>query len=46
MTQALDLGYRHVKACDLAGTPRIYDSLISDLVGNTAPRPQPKISPN
>jgi hypothetical protein len=39
MTQALDLGYRHVKSCDLTGKPQLYDSLIADLVGSTAPTP-------
>ena len=42
MTQALDIGYRYIKACDLTGKPQLYDSLIADLVGSTAPTPNSK----
>jgi hypothetical protein len=37
MTKALDIGYRHVKVCAPSGQPQVYDSLISDIIGRTAP---------
>ena len=42
MTKAIDIGYRHVKACDHTGNPLILDSLIADIVGSTAPTPNRK----